>query len=259
MKKKYWMIIDTVIILFCAVLLFGKMIQMMSLKTGADGDIGSSKEQFAMESQDESKAEDTVPETETQEEKTAEQQEESINNIVSYKYSYSLDGIVHGEYMAMDSNGNLYEFYVADATWEDAYWKCIEMGGHLATFDPDEDYELILGTIAANGYDNIKFYIGAKRELDSEEYRWLDENGNYYGGSINGSGNWMIGEPSFYDTELEKNQNIRMDEDCVNMFYYSEENRWVWNDIPNDLLGAASYYSGKIGFICEYEYSEDDM
>lgn len=250
MKKKYWMIIDTVIILVCAVLLFGKMVQMLPQTAEKNSDIGSSEERSTVKS--------TSPSTEDDERATIELQVKEADNTILYEYSYSLENIVHGENIALDENGNLYEFYVADATWEDAYWKCIELGGHLATFDDEEDYALILHTIASNGYDNIKFYIGAKRELNSDNYRWLDESGNYYGSSINDSDNWMIGEPSFYDTELEKNQNIQLDEYCVNMFYYSEENRWVWNDIPNDLLEAASYYSGKVGFICEYEYSEGD-
>lgn len=146
-----------------------------------------------------------------------------------------------------------YEYYIADVTWEEAQYSCFKKGGHLVTFDSEEEFSFVLDQIIDKGYDNIKFYIGAKREPDEKEYRWMNEDEGYYGEVINESNHWLNGEPSFYDAELEANQGIRVDECCVNMFYYQDEARWVWNDIPNDLLGAASYYSGKIGFICEYD------
>ena len=40
----------------------------------------------------------------------------------------------------------------------------------------------------------------------------------------------------------------------MDMFYVSKLEKWVWNDAPNDILSVAAGYSGKIGYICEYEY-----
>lgn len=55
----------------------------------------------------------------------------------------------------------------------------------------------------------------------------------------------VSGEPSFQDADIE--------ETCVNIHYNSEENRWVWNDVPEDILSEVPYYSGRIGYIVEYE------
>ena len=58
---------------------------------------------------------------------------------------------------------------------------------------------------------------------------------------------WLTGEPSFYDNSL------LQDEMYMNMFYVSKEERWVWNDVPDDLIAVAEFYSGTVGYICEYE------
>jgi len=55
----------------------------------------------------------------------------------------------------------------------------------------------------------------------------------------------MRNEPSYQDGDVQEN--------CLDIFYYKDEGRWVWNDIPNNVLQNVSYFSGKIGYICEYE------
>lgn len=39
----------------------------------------------------------------------------------------------------------------------------------------------------------------------------------------------------------------------MNMFHMRSEDRWVWNDAPDDLIAAVNTYSGTVGYICEYE------
>ena len=61
------------------------------------------------------------------------------------------------------------------------------------------------------------------------------------------AGYWMVNEPSFRD------ESIGQDEYYMNIFYYSKENRWVWNDVPDDLIGAVSSYQGSIAYIIEFD------
>lgn len=57
----------------------------------------------------------------------------------------------------------------------------------------------------------------------------------------------MAGEPSFRD------DSISQDEFYLNLFYYNKENRWVWNDVPNDIIAVVDSYKGSVGYICEYD------
>ena len=36
------------------------------------------------------------------------------------------------------------------------------------------------------------------------------------------------------------------------MFYKTDQERWVWNDVAEDLLSEAPFYEGRIAYICEY-------
>lgn len=52
---------------------------------------------------------------------------------------------------------------------------------------------------------------------------------------------------SYYDSSVKK------DEDRLNIFYYSQEDKWVFNDVPNDILDAVPQFKERIGYICEIE------
>ncbi len=54
---------------------------------------------------------------------------------------------------------------------------------------------------------------------------------------------WLTGEPSFYDNSLLQNEMY------MNMFYVSKEECWVWNDVPDDLIAVAEFYSGTVPFV----------
>ncbi len=143
-----------------------------------------------------------------------------------------------------------YEYIVEDCTWSDAVSRCREKGGYLANINSQEELDHIIDEINGAGLDDKIFYLGGKRDNGSDYY-WMNMDGELYGDVLNGNGDvwcstaWMQGEPSFYDGDTEEN--------VMALFYYKSEGRWVLNDEPNDILAVASYYSGKIGYICEYD------
>ena len=46
---------------------------------------------------------------------------------------------------------------------------------------------------------------------------------------------------------------VEVAEDYVVLIYRKSDGRCYLNDVPDDILSAAPSYSGKIGYICEYD------
>lgn len=146
-----------------------------------------------------------------------------------------------------------YEIIVADVSWGQAYSDCESRGGHLVHINSEAEYQAILDQIRREGQQDKIFYLGGTRDYGEQTYRWvsggftgketLTENAKY-------TSYWMQGEPSCYGEDTDGNV---VEEYCMDMFYYKSENRFVWNDVPDDILSAASAYRGRIAYICEYE------
>ena len=146
------------------------------------------------------------------------------------------------------SRVSTYDVIIQKCTWSEAAAECTRRGGHLACFETQDEMNAVIREIEnAYGKKN-RFYIGGRRSANSKTYQWTAGSGD----SLNTTGTWyynawMNGEPSFYDST------IRASEDVMEMFYYENEGRWVWNDVPDDL---PSYITGtSIGYICEYDNS----
>ncbi len=139
-----------------------------------------------------------------------------------------------------------YAVYFEDISWYEAENKCFDMGGHLVTFDTQEEFNKVINIISEYDLKSV-YYIGGFRDQNSNDYYWIDSDGFGYGEPINNLTSWLPGEPSFYDKDT------GLTEDCVNLFYSSSVGRWVINDIPNDYLSVASYKAGRVGYICEID------
>ena len=76
----------------------------------------------------------------------------------------------------------------------------------------------------------------------------LMETTNPYGQILNsnmGSWFWLKNEPSFMDGSIE--------EAYLNILYYKTESKWVGNDGPENIVVCLPEFSGKTGFIVEYD------
>lgn len=146
-----------------------------------------------------------------------------------------------------------YELVIKDCGWQQAYQESIQKGGYLVRINSIEEYNYLLQIISQSGYDKVHFYLGGRRDSGSQEYYWVDEENQTYGVRLNDntkawcSGQWMAGEPSFSDP------NLNIDEAYLNIFYYSGEGRWIWNDGPENIPGTVASLSGYVGYIVEYE------
>lgn len=154
---------------------------------------------------------------------------------------------------AAQTNIHEYAFCIQDGTWEDAYRACLQDGGHLVTFETAEEYEYVCQLLQyADDFQDIIYFIGGRRNLDSSQYYWVDTTNNLIGAAVNRPDAWNVDcwlhdEPSFEDTS------IGVQEHVLSMFYYDDIGKWVWNDVPNGILDVVPSYSGKLGYICEYE------
>lgn len=156
----------------------------------------------------------------------------------------------------VSSADHRYELIVEDVTWKEAESLCREKGGYLATVTAWEEMERIQEQIVSEDKSQVTFFVGANNGRDSGSfgYRWIEpESGETY--EMLNLYNalfvfWLEGEPSY--TGLTED-GVEVDEDYVVLFYRKSDDRCYLNDVPNDILSAASFYSGRVGYICEYE------
>lgn len=149
-----------------------------------------------------------------------------------------------------------YELVVEDLTWTEAEALCREKGGYLAAITSWEELERIQEQMVSENKTDITFFVGARNPREENGrwgYCWIDpESGSYYEmlDLYNALfGFWLDGEPSY--TGLTED-GVEVREDYVVLFYRKSDERCYINDVPDDILSAAPSYSGKVGYICEY-------
>ncbi len=206
--------------------------QKESEKGGADSNLSGQSDQTAVaEGIEEAATEDVAADTAAEEAET----ESSVDEYAIHRY----------------------DFIVEDITWTDALNECIKRGGHLARINSSEEFYTLIDQIERLHLANVKFWIGGSRE-SAYEYRWVfndSTTGSYplvYGDERLDRdpqylGFWLENEPSYYDDDVDSL------ETKMNMIYIKSKEKWVWNDVPDDVLAIAPFYSGSIGYICEYD------
>ena len=159
----------------------------------------------------------------------------------------------------VSSAGHRYELVVEDLTWTEADTLCREKGGYLAAITSWEELERIQEQMIAENKTGITFFVGAKNPMERNMggtwgYHWFEpESGAKYDmldlyDALFGF--WLDDEPSYTGLTEDGEEVV---EDCVVLLYLKEDERCYINDVPDDILSAAPSYSGKIGYICEYD------
>lgn len=156
---------------------------------------------------------------------------------------------------AKDSAIHKYEVIVADVTWTEAYKACTDRSGYLVNINSQEEYDYLVN-ILREGYAGTNIiWIGSTLDsVTGNEYHWIDQKGNSGQEVLNTDPKyadfWLDGEPSFVGDDGKGNT---FQEQYLDMIYIRSKDQYLWNDAPNDLLKIVPDYSGKIGYICEYE------
>lgn len=135
-----------------------------------------------------------------------------------------------------------YKIHQADVSWEEAAERCYAEGGNLAVVTSEEEFNEICQLAEKSGLDYI--WLGASLNNCS---KWEESNCCITGEEWTYS-KWYPGEPSYEDSS-----------DGVKEAYLclwkakkdGTDIGWTMNDQRNDLVGAFSYVSGKVGYICE--------
>lgn len=133
-----------------------------------------------------------------------------------------------------------YELCIDDVSWTEAYEGAKQKGGYLAEIESKEEYEKVLKEINSNKHNLHYIWLGAKRNSDNKKYmRWVNS-GNKLTFEM-----WHSKEPSYVDGDIPENY--------LCMMIYANEDKWTWNDVPNDIIKNLPSAKGKIGYIVEYD------
>ena len=147
-----------------------------------------------------------------------------------------------------------YELVIDDCTWTEACDRASSAGGYLARIESREELDHIINQINKEGKDRIQFKLGARRDESGSDYYWVDADNHFIqsGDALNSgtywaSDVWLANEPSYYD------KGVGVDEMYLTMYYNKSVQRWVWNDVSNDTVSVVPAFSGKLGYIIEFE------
>lgn len=144
-----------------------------------------------------------------------------------------------------------YEFYTEDVSWEEAWKLAADKGGYLAHINSEEEYNLITDKISKLSDSALCYFIGGKREGSDKSYYWFNQDGSHGEKELTEDEGckkfWLEGEPSYTDSTS------GAEEKYLDFLYIKSKDKWFLNDAPNDMIAASKSWSGKIGYIVEYD------
>jgi len=147
-----------------------------------------------------------------------------------------------------------YELFVANVTWKEAEVLCRDKGGHLATISSDAELKEITNLIVNEDKMTVSFYVGCTRDKeyvgDSINYCWIQKKDDKYETSPVLASLWLQNEPSYSGHDSE---GIIIEEKYVDLVYREEKGKAYLNDVSNDILSQSPSFSGRVGYICEFE------
>lgn len=141
-----------------------------------------------------------------------------------------------------------YKIFKADVSWEEAAELCYADGGYLAVITSEEEYDKICRLAEESGLS----YVWAGASLNNCS-TW-EAPGCWITGEEWTFSKWYPGEPSYEDAE------DGAKEAYLCLWKAKKDGKdigWTMNDQRNDLIGAFSYVSGKVGYVCEYTSTQE--
>ncbi len=153
-----------------------------------------------------------------------------------------------------ESYNHRYEVILQDVTWIEAQKICQKKGGYLASITCSDEAETISQLVSSFGDDVYLYigYVGFKKGTPLDE---LYKSVGWYEGDKHLDFGVDIGvfgcsyDPR-YDFQNEKWDILNQNSGAV--LYNQEERTAFIYTVPYNLVEQSSEYSGKVGFICEY-------
>ena len=158
------------------------------------------------------------------------------------------------------SENHRYQAVLADVTWEEAFDLAKADGGYLAVITSDEEYEVIAEVIKAQMLPSNIFYV-AGQDYMNYSIKWIFPDGreeigykpdkHYYWDEWDDDWNsFKKGHDDWYNRWGKDYSDV-----CeYGVLKYNKELSSVYlNFAPSDVLQYVPDYSGKIGYIVEYD------
>lgn len=205
--------------------------------------------------EDDSDEDDEDDKEDKKEEKIKEDKETEASTEESTEETASITiGSEEAPVFTEDYEIHEYDFITDDITWEEAWQEAIIRGGYLVHIDTEEEEQYLEDRLSKMLNPALCYYIGGKREAGSEEYYWVAPDGTQGMSELTWDSvckkHWLEGEPSFYD------ETTGIEEMYMDFLYLKKKDKWFLNDAPNDMIAASEAWSGKIGYIVEYDNND---